>query len=230
MEIMQINQFPRETIEQLLSAVSFYNTVKQQDSWQFEVLLQHSHIVNFAPGEVVLQRGEKDCWLYFLLKGQLAVYPGDSPADEAVNYITPGEVFGDLAMLIDRERTATVVADSNCRKIMVFGTDFKAFGELDDTRTVNLQTKLTYYRNTVHSLRWKLEVYRMKYPHYALADKHHRVSLYSGVKDTLEELRSLNRQAQDLAHMLIAWNQAFGRLSVPDSAAPSPQLLAAMSL
>jgi len=229
MEIKHISAFPRHTIDQLLAAVPFYKTVKQQDLWQFDVLLRHSCIVNFSPGEVVVKSGEKDSWLYFLLKGQLAVYVGDDIAEaEAVNYITPGEVFGDLAMLVGQQRTATLIADSNCRRIVAFGTDFTAFGELDDFRTMSLQTKLAYYRNTVHSLRWKLEVYRMKFPHSPLANRHRQVRLFSGKRDSFDELCSLHNQAAELAHLLVSWNGEFGALSLAEGGAPNPRLVASM--
>lgn len=214
MEIKQINQFPRQTVEQWLAVIPFYKTVRQQDPWQFEVLLQHSRIVDFAPGEVVLKFGEADTWLYFLLKGQLAVYAdGQVGSVAAVNHITPGEVFGDLAMLVDDQRTATLVADSDSRRITAFGTDFTVFGALDDFSKISLKTKLVYYRNTVHSLRWKLEVYRTRYPEYELANHHHRVKLYHGVLNTAEELISLHEQAVQLARLLLSWNRRFGSLS-----------------
>ncbi|MGQ9425458.1 cyclic nucleotide-binding domain-containing protein [Gilvimarinus sp. F26214L] len=228
MEIKQIPQFSRQAVDRFLAAVPFYKTVKAQDPWQFEVLLQHSRIVYFAPGETVFKHGESGRWLYFLLKGQLAVYAARDPETaKAVNYITPGEVFGDLAMLIGDHRTATVVADPNSRQIMAFGTDFTAFGPLTDFRVINLKTKLTYYRNTVHSLRWKLEVYRMKYPTFELASDHHKVKLYSGPRDTTEELSSLHQQAVQLAELLVRWNREFGSPALGGNV-PSPQVLASI--
>lgn len=226
MDIKQLHHYPRETIDQLLAAIPFYKTVKQQDPWQFEILLQHSRMVTCKPGEILLQRGEQDQWLYFLLKGRLAVYPKKQVSGEPINYITPGEVFGDLAMLIDHERTATVVADPQSTQVIVFGTDFKAFGALDNFSVVNMQTKLAYYRNTVHSLRWKLEVYRVKYPSYELASKHHKVRLYTGVKDSLEELQSLYHQAQALARLLLDWNSEFGEVEAATE--PCSELVAAI--
>lgn len=229
MEIKHVSEFPRDSVEQLLAAVPFYKTVKQQDLWQFEVLLQHSRIVNFSPGEVVLQYGEQDSWLYFLLKGQLAVYVRDDIHEaDAVNYITPGEVFGDLAMLIGRQRTATLIADPNCKRVTAFGTDFTVFGELDDFRAISLQTKLAYYRNTVHNLRWKLEVYRMKYSRHPLAANHHKVRLFQGEKESYEELLALHNQATELAKLLLSWNEEFGQLSISESNSLNPKLVASM--
>ena len=228
MESKQASQFPRHTVDQLLAAVPFYKTVKQQDLWQFDMLLQHSRVVSFAPGEVVLKCGERDSWLYFLLKGQLAVYVGEEVDGEPVNYITPGEVFGDLAMLVDEHRTATLIADSNSKRVMAFGTDFTVFGDLDDFRTISLHTKLAYYRNTVHSLRWKLEVYRVKYPYSTLAADHRKIKLFSGKPGSYEELSSLYQQAKDLAQLIVNWNREFGALSMAEGGVPNPKLVASM--
>lgn len=221
MEIRPLRKFPRDQLERLLLTVPFYKAVKQQDNWQFEVLLQHSHIACFSPGEIVLQRGESDPWLYFLLKGQLLVYPDEQCQGEPLNVITPGEVFGDLSMLVGSARTATLVADPAGRDVMVFASDFRVFGDLEATRPISLQTKLTYYRNTVHHLRWKLEVYRSQNPQHSFANKHRQVKLYTGPKDTPEELHALHAQAQALARLLLEWNGEFGSGAVHQGASPA---------
>ncbi len=215
MEVQAVYKYPQESVDTLLSSVPFYKSIKQADQYQYDLLLRHSKILEFSPGEVILEKGLKEEWLYFLLKGQLEVHAGSSE-DQAtvVNYITPGEVFGDLAVLFDHVRTATVVADSNSKKILVFGTNFQVFGKLEETHTVSLNTKLTYYRNMVHNLRWKLEVYRAAYSDQPFASAHRKIKLYTGPKDTMEELKSMDGQARELAKLLVAWNTAIDRLSI----------------
>ncbi|NIB40103.1 cyclic nucleotide-binding domain-containing protein [Pseudomaricurvus alkylphenolicus] len=221
-----VNEYPRAAIDRLVGAIPFYKQLQQSDGGQYELLLQHSRVMTYGPGEVVLEQGDAGHWLCFLLKGQLQVLAGE-PRQE-VNQITPGEVFGDLAMLLKQARTATVVADSLSREAVVFCTDFSLFGELEDFSRVTLATKLIYFRNLVHSLRWKLEVYRSKYASHPLANRHRSVKLYLGSKDTLEELAGMHEQAAQLARLLVEWNQEFGYLSVSQTPAPSPQVLAAL--
>lgn len=213
MLIKEISQYPRLTVEQLLTTIPFYRAVLQADPWQFDVLLAHSRFAFFAPGEVVLNQGDTDRWVFFLLKGQLDVLVDASAGDKVVNHITPGEVFGDLAMVQNGARTATVRASPGSREVMVFGTDFAVFGELEQLHPVGLGTKLAYYRNMVHNLRWKLEVYRGQYPHHELASLHRQVRLYTGSKESLAELQALHRQAVELGQLLIAWNAEFGRVA-----------------
>ena len=212
MEIKLIQKFQRETVDQLLSAIPFFKAVRQHDLGQFEVLLAHSRIITYQPGEVVVHRGDGDQSLYFLLKGCLAVYPSEALKGEPVNMITPGEVFGDLARLTHQPRSATIVADHNSREAMVFAADFSVFGELSATSPISLHTKLLYYRNTVHNLRWKLEVYRSMQPEAPLANEHRAIKLYVGPKDCLQELQSLHEQACKLAALLVSWNNRFGAL------------------
>ncbi len=218
MEIRAVQKFSRDSIEQLLSAIPFFKTVKQQDPWQFELLLQSSRVVLFKPGELVLKQGDLDNWMYFLLKGRLAVYVDDPSKGEVVNYVTPGEVFGDLARLVGQPRTANLIADSGSRETMVFATDGAIFDDLNSSRPISLQTKLTYYRNTVHNLRWKLEVYRAQHLQHSLANRHRQIRLYTGPKDTFDELRALYEQAKSLALLLLEWNQEFG---IPGEERPS---------
>lgn len=231
MEIKPLSRFPREALEALLAPLPFYKAVKQEDPDQFNVLLRHSRIVEFRPGEVVMRQGDKDPWLYFLLKGQLAVFAPNKEDKQVINYITPGEVFGDIAALVGQERSATVVADFNCKQVVAFGTDFKAFGELENFGVIKLGTKLCYYRNCVHSLRWKLEVYRMRYPDSPLASKHRGIKLYVGQKGGKEELQALHHQACDLALLLLAWNREFGALMIngTSNSAPNPELVEKVS-
>ncbi|WP_018015858.1 cyclic nucleotide-binding domain-containing protein [Teredinibacter turnerae] len=215
MEVHSLHRYGQASLDTLLSSIPFYKAVRLRDQWQYDLLMTYSRIIEYRPGEIVLEQSQPDQWLYFLMRGQLAVVVGDeSQSRKVVNYITPGEVFGDLAVLIDHRRTATVVADPHCKSVRVFATDFCVFGELRDFTQITLATKLEYYRNMVHNLRWKLEVYRMTYPDQSFASNHRKVKLYMGTKGTLDELVSLDEQARALARMLVYWNLEFERLSI----------------
>lgn len=207
MEVKSVNSFPLDVIEQLISPIAFYKDVKLADPRQYELLMFNSHIVYCKPGEVVIRKGERDSWLYFLLKGQLGVYQDNyREAIEPVNVITPGEVFGDLAMLATSERTATLVADKNSKTTVLFGTNFSAFAPITDYSRLTLDTKLRFLRNTIHTLRWKLDVYSFKYPQSDLAGQHRSVKVFLGAKETEEELLALRDQGIALANYLRRWN------------------------
>jgi CRP/FNR family transcriptional regulator, cyclic AMP receptor protein len=208
MNIYPLDQCPAQAIDALVSAISLYRQVIQIDPDQFRLLLRHSQILDLRPGEVVIEPGQIDSWLYFLLRGQLVIYAGEKRI-RRVNSVTPGEVFGDVAVLMDHMRSALVIADTRCKHSTVVRTDFSIFGEVDDLSRVGLPVKLIFYRNIVHNLRWKLEQYRTQFPQYPFADHHRRVRLFSGDRETLVELVSLDTQARQLAELLMQWNTSF---------------------
>lgn len=210
MDIKTIHKVPRETLDQLLAGISFFKTIRQADTSQYELLLNASRVALYGPGEVVVKKGELDTWLYFLLKGRLAVYVDQPGLGDLVNYITPGEVFGDLSQLTGSARTATVVSDTATRESVVLALDSTVFGPLKSTHPISLATKLAYYRNMAHNLRWKLEVYRSQHLQHELANRHRLIKLYQGPRDSLEELQSLYDQSCALAQLLLAWNHDFG--------------------
>ena len=103
MQIKPISGLPRDKIDKLLASIPFYRDVSKSEPWQYDILLRHSRIVELEPGEIVLKKGDTDTWLYFVLKGKLAVYADEvNESTHPINYITPGELFGDLAILAER--------------------------------------------------------------------------------------------------------------------------------
>src|SRR5690606_21286386 len=106
-------------------------------------------------------------------------------------------LFGDFALLFDRERKATVAANDE-RGALLFACDFKCFGELTNFSQVSLTTKLLFYRTLLHSVRWRLEVNRMEQPNHPLVMELLKVPVYLGPKDGIDELQALHTQAQSL--------------------------------
>jgi hypothetical protein len=226
MKMREVSSTSIDTLTALLSAIPFYKAVKQQDENQFHVLMGFSRIFYYEPGESVLSLGDFDTWSYFVVKGQLVVSAPDHHGHEhCVNYLTPGEVLGDLSVFLHSPRTANVTVDKNCREAILFGTDFGLFGDLMNFTRVSLATKLLYYRHATHSIRWKLEMYRSKYRTHPMADEHRGIKLYSGVKGSELELKALFQQAVELASLLVKWNQNFGSISFTDGAIPSPNVM-----
>lgn len=214
MQTKPVSGLPRDKVDKLLASIPFYRDVSKSEPWQYDILLRHSRVVELAPGEVILKKDEIDTWMYFVLKGKLAVYADAVDENTSpVNYITPGELFGDLAIFADGKRNATVVADKASKEISLFGTDFSAFGKLEEIGGISLNTKLIFYRNMVHGIRWKLEVYKMQHADHPLVAKGRAIKMYMGPKGNKEELFALHEQGCALAEVLREWNTEFGTLT-----------------
>jgi CRP-like cAMP-binding protein len=67
--------------------------------------------VHLADGEVLFHRGEPGDALYVVESGQVRVFTLDEAGRElTLNTMNPGEAFGELALLDDRPRSASIAA------------------------------------------------------------------------------------------------------------------------
>ena len=89
-------------VEALLSGVPFFNEVARDDADQRALLLARTEIIEAGPGDRVIRAGEVESSLYFLLRGQLVVQgeSADGAPSAVLYYVSPGEVFGTLSMLL----------------------------------------------------------------------------------------------------------------------------------
>lgn len=197
-------------LDDLLSGISFFRELRTVDAKQAEFLATYAKVMSVEPGETVIHYGDSDPNFYFLLRGQLLVYPDDqSLQGEPLSTITPGHVFGALAMICRVDRTATILADPQGGEVKLVVIDGSAFGELKDYSRVRRHTKILFYRMVVANTRWKLEVYRMQSPTHVISRDMRKIELFRGTPDSEEELQSLARQAQQMTVLLMRWNTLF---------------------
>jgi cAMP-dependent protein kinase regulator len=84
------------------------------------LLMEHGDWVNVAPGETIIRQGEPGDAFYAVGSGKFEVIRDE----RQVGALGPGSHFGEVALLKDVPRTATVVAKTPCR---VFRIDREAF-------------------------------------------------------------------------------------------------------
>lgn len=70
-------------------------------------ILELSKLRKYEPGEFITREGEYDCWLYLILHGEIKVMKND---EEIARLSTPGDTFGELAVIDGEARSATVCA------------------------------------------------------------------------------------------------------------------------
>ncbi len=203
MQKLTREEYSSEALQRRVRSVTFFKDLVQLDPEQFELLLSLGEYVRVKAGDAVMRKGEIDNNLFFLLKGQMAVY--NEEGEQSLNIINPGEVVGTLSMVTGCERSATVRAESNA---ILLGLDYKYFSDLHDFSLISLNTKLVAYRMVVHNIRWTLEVNKMKDPKHPLVSKLLKMPIYTGSKDSQEELDALHEQSRLLAELRIEWNNS----------------------
>lgn len=64
-----------------------------------------------APGAVIFSAGDDASDMYVVLDGEVELRKGET----VLNTIGPGDLLGEMALIGDRQRSATAVAKTRCR-------------------------------------------------------------------------------------------------------------------
>lgn len=111
---------PREALE---SSAVFSNLAAPDLDW----VLEGADTLRFGSGETVLRRGDPSDHVLIVLTGSLVVETGNSGAGPvAMNRLEPGELVGELGVLRDVPRTATVKALEPCELLRIPQSAFLA--------------------------------------------------------------------------------------------------------
>jgi CRP-like cAMP-binding protein len=88
-----------------------------------EQVLRNAREQKYAPGEVVVREGAPATHLYLIVSGTAVVEQG---TQGTVGRMGPGEFFGELALIEEHGRTATVKAETELTTIVVSAWEFRA--------------------------------------------------------------------------------------------------------
>ncbi len=203
MEILTREEYSSDAVMRMVHSVTFLKNLANQDKSQFDLLLSVSEFVRHDQGEILMKKGEAADCLYFLLKGQVSVFPSADFQESSI--LNPGEVVGTMSMVTGCMRSATVIAHSD---VVLLALKYEHCVDLNDYGLFNLHTKLMAYRMVIHHIRWLLELNKMKQPNHPLAPKIFKLPIYAGEKGTQQELLALHEQARVLAELLSEWNDS----------------------
>ncbi|GAB4452409.1 MAG: hypothetical protein Kow0031_34830 [Anaerolineae bacterium] len=90
-----------------------------------EVLAQLLEEKNYTAGEVVFKEGDQGNAMFIVWSGRVAVVKGDLEYPTLLGYRGVGEVVGEMALLEDEPRSASVVAIENVRLLRITRDNFE---------------------------------------------------------------------------------------------------------
>lgn len=198
-------EYPVETLQRLVNGVTFFKELIQAEPEQFELLMSVTNFVTADSDEIILRQGDSANILYFLIRGQLGVIADEKP-DLILNEISPGEMFGVMAMVLNNKRSASIKVNS--RTALLAGIDYQHFNNTSDFSLFSLNTKISFFRMLNNNIRWNIEQKKIESPTHPLLAKLRVLPIYSGSKNTQEELEFLYQQAHIQAELLQEWNEA----------------------
>ncbi|MDQ2984854.1 MAG: ABC transporter transmembrane domain-containing protein [Actinomycetota bacterium] len=86
----------------------------------------------FAADEEVVRRGEPGDKLYIVARGELEVLAGKGPTERRVNVLNEGDYFGEMALLSDEPRAATVRTTAAAELFSITQADFNDLLEAEE--------------------------------------------------------------------------------------------------
>jgi CRP-like cAMP-binding protein len=119
--------------ESMLENLRNIDVLEPFEDQELHRLLEMSKIRKYKAGEVILQEGRSDTWLYFLILGRIRI---SKKGKEVCVLTQKGEIFGEMGAMDASRRSASAhaVADSVCLATDIFyieklsGADKVAFG------------------------------------------------------------------------------------------------------
>lgn len=65
-------------------------------------------------GDVIIRQNEDSKSVYYLYKGKIGFYDESDSGMQRIRSLDQGEIFGEMACLLNERRTATAIADTDC--------------------------------------------------------------------------------------------------------------------
>jgi CRP/FNR family transcriptional regulator, cyclic AMP receptor protein len=110
---------------------------------ELEALVPAARPMTVAARHEVFHKGDAGSQLYVVVDGRLKALTTSADGDEVVfNVMGPGEVFGEVALLSESPRSATVRAIDRCELLVLDRRDFLAFLKRNPDVAVRMLTVL----------------------------------------------------------------------------------------
>ena len=110
---------------------------------ELEALVPAARAIAVAARDEVFHKGDAGSQLYVVIDGRLKALTTSPEGDDVVfNVMGPGEVFGEMALLAETPRSATVRAIESCDLLVLDRRDFLAFLKRNPDVAVRMLTLL----------------------------------------------------------------------------------------
>ncbi|GLE02366.1 hypothetical protein PINS_up011204 [Pythium insidiosum] len=125
-----LSEFLRENLPvyEVMKQVQLFRNLSQT---QQEQVLRALKPAKFAAGEVIVQQGTRGSRFYMIARGEAVVTKRlDGAEDRMVTHLHAGHYFGELALIYDDPRTATVTAVDDVELLYLTQEDFQRIGQV----------------------------------------------------------------------------------------------------
>ena len=108
-----------------IQQIPFFLEFNQEE---LATLSSKARIKSYAKNTIILTEGDESKSVYYLLEGEVRAYIENEQGKEVtLNEIIEGDSFGELALLCNAPRTASIIAQTKCKVLIINQNDFIDF-------------------------------------------------------------------------------------------------------
>jgi LmbE family N-acetylglucosaminyl deacetylase len=104
--------------------IALFSFMEEDQLYQVARLLAERWL---DPGTYLCRQGDRGRELYLVLDGEIEVVKGDGGGERVVHVAAPGEVVGELSVLTDLPRSASLRARAEAKVLVMRGAHFREF-------------------------------------------------------------------------------------------------------
>ncbi len=111
-------------ISRVFRKIDMFSTLSMSEAAE---LIDHMNKYHFKPGESIIKQGDKGDAFYILYKGKAKAMlkKGFFAKPVELGVIAPEQFFGEMALISDEPRTASVIADEETDCFILFKGEFQ---------------------------------------------------------------------------------------------------------
>mmetsp|Transcript_79327 Transcript_79327/g.140003 ORF Transcript_79327/g.140003 Transcript_79327/m.140003 type:complete len:1046 (-) Transcript_79327:104-3241(-) len=136
----QQTDFDKELIKNAVHNNKVLGEVLNLSPAQYDILCDAVYLIQIERGEILMATGDKGNCLYIVQDGLLDVHIGDEKSYDIK--IRPGDSFGELALLYDTPRAATIEAAHTSQLWVLLRKDFKVAIRMNYSDRISQYCKL----------------------------------------------------------------------------------------
>ena len=120
-----------ESVRQTMDGVALRRAVRAQiaptvSEAELDEMVQGATIKTYAAGKTLFKAGDDPDGLHLIRKGSVTVSNMIGGKEVVISYVSAGNYVGEMALLSDAKRSATISAAVNCETILLTAEAFKA--------------------------------------------------------------------------------------------------------
>jgi serine/threonine-protein kinase len=127
-----------------------YQTVSELREAAHQFLRSGLHLPRqaYARGTLIVREGETEDTAYMIVSGRCRVFRSHGDQQKTLRELGPGDIFGELSLLLNTARTASVIVEEECTVLVIDRNTLESSGAMEGWTAELLRALATRFRQT----------------------------------------------------------------------------------